>query len=99
MSTKTDAIMDLLASGQRNSVASEDPRLDVEELPPSLSMSVLSTHVVPQHLADEARNARLSFCSLHAHPTGNVLIESDRDVPHGTRLVEHEVRGNVVSNR
>jgi len=93
-STKTRAVMELLAGGQAAVGFPQGPRLDREELPAGRLVRVLGPHVLAQHFADEPGYAYFPLGRLDPHPLGDLFIQGDRDVSHDPRVVEHGVRGN-----
>ena len=84
--------MKLLSPGEGLARLSELPGRDGEEAIPIRSASFVALPLLLEHLSHHARDARLAPRSLDPCPAGELLFQGDRDVLHGTILVEHDSR-------
>ena len=50
-------------------------------------ISLLLSHLLPQHLSYKAGNTRILFRSTNPRPTGDFLIQYDSDILHDTTAV------------
>jgi len=71
--------MEILAP--RIGTGADDGRAQALELATRAIESLVPAHQIAQKLANQTRDGRVLLGSLDSRPPGNILIESDGDVP------------------